>query len=803
MEKASSSSPFEKLLIEEREEVMVTEKGRTLSKTHFLKPFVTSIDDSVAKLPRLFASSLELERLSSRISFSGFWVAECLFLSWLRKMEPLHALTWKKAGIFEAIKVSTYSITKNQPLILSVAEKWCHETKSFVFPWGEATVTLEDVIVLLGFSVLGSPVFSSSESSEIRDSVKILQKARLENRCKDGRVTELQWILSFRNRNDSLEHEAFLALWLSHFVFPNKHHRSITKTNLPIAVRLARGERIALATPVLANIYKDLSEISRGKSTTKYLSLQSLFKLVQLWIWERFEKLRPEAKEIPIGEPRISRWDGLQQKTENVRLSFDDFEWRPYTKALKNWNPLRLYVEEAMWVTVDDKLEDELVSFARCVRSSKLVGIGFVEDYYPNRVAMQFGLAQDLPGFGTNHRNFTEKEAWDDYNKSLDGLKLYIPSRLAATSVTARYQDWWLKSVSEFLDSSKSTETFNLSNTVDDDDNVSPKVLPLSQVLQRLGREFPENLKRCRSLRIGRNLKCEMEKDKNGDGDGSTSTEPPHLFQKELVNKTSEHLRIKRRKRVQRIKSREKIEGSSSEPLGKRSRLEEDNNDSSICQNLVSGDDEPVAPQEIEQRSEENDQEEAGSKARTVLCPVDENNSSDSPLGANGIIVSPRETRQTCDDELDVYESNEDIINDGSKEPDCLLHEDGIIAREKASSDENLCSSEAEKEDESNIRITVAVEEGNQEHDCSLHDNALGTDETMNSKEQLEDLEKRNKDFGELDAGNDSYTKKFQELKVQALLLKERIIEAQKNLTWLKESRAIKQRNLAAAARWI
>ena len=28
----------------------------------------------------------------------------------------------------------------------------------FVFPWGEATITIEDVIVLWGCSVLGSPV---------------------------------------------------------------------------------------------------------------------------------------------------------------------------------------------------------------------------------------------------------------------------------------------------------------------------------------------------------------------------------------------------------------------------------------------------------------------------------------------------------------------------------------------------------------------------------------------------------------------------------------------------------------------
>ncbi|VVB00777.1 unnamed protein product [Arabis nemorensis] len=163
--------------------------------------------------------------------------------------------------------------------------------------------------------------------------------------------------------------------------------RSITTDVIPIAIRLARGERIALAPAVLA------------------VNMKSLFKLVQVWIWERFSNTRPNVREIPKGEPRISRWDSLQQRSyKNEMFSFDGFDWRPYTKPLKNWNPLRV---------------------------SQLAGNGFVENYYPNRVAMQFGLNQDLPGLITRHVNFTEKEAWEDYNKSLNGLKLYMPSCLA------------------------------------------------------------------------------------------------------------------------------------------------------------------------------------------------------------------------------------------------------------------------------------------------------------------------------------------------------------------------------------
>ncbi|CAG7900826.1 unnamed protein product [Brassica rapa] len=120
---------------EEREEVMFSEKGHTFSKAHFLKPIATSCE-AVAELPRQRHSVSSsptklLNSLSSRDSVSGFWVAERRFVSWVGKMEALHEPTWRKAGIFEAIKASTYNITKNPSLLLSVSQK-CSEMRDAV-----------------------------------------------------------------------------------------------------------------------------------------------------------------------------------------------------------------------------------------------------------------------------------------------------------------------------------------------------------------------------------------------------------------------------------------------------------------------------------------------------------------------------------------------------------------------------------------------------------------------------------------------------------------------------------------------
>jgi len=97
----------------------------------------------------------------------------------------------------------------------------------------------------------------------------------------------------FIGKGTEIEHEAFLATWLSIFVFP---HNNLVKSYLfPIAILLARGNIIALAPAVLASIYKDLSLFKKTiVDLSKYpvggdrypleVTLQSPFYLVQIWV---------------------------------------------------------------------------------------------------------------------------------------------------------------------------------------------------------------------------------------------------------------------------------------------------------------------------------------------------------------------------------------------------------------------------------------------------------------------------------------------------------------------------------------
>jgi hypothetical protein len=115
-----------------------------------------------------------------------------------------------------------------------------------VFPFGEATITLKDVMVLGGYPVLGEPVFITLQDEEMKEVEKKLNHARQQlSKTKTGMARTSLWMDIFIDKDSEIEHEAFLATWLSHFVFPN--NKLVRSYLLPIAIHLARGNPIALA----------------------------------------------------------------------------------------------------------------------------------------------------------------------------------------------------------------------------------------------------------------------------------------------------------------------------------------------------------------------------------------------------------------------------------------------------------------------------------------------------------------------------------------------------------------------------
>ncbi|CAL0299515.1 unnamed protein product [Lupinus luteus] len=445
-------------IIEVREEFMVSPSGDsvpTFRTAHFLKPIANSIDESQVSgffQPNKWPLPFRLN--------SGWGYKSKKWIEWVDTLNPKFESLWKKVGIFDAIMNTKYYIIKNEDLAIGVAEKWFSKTNTFLFPWGEATITLEDVMVLGGFSIVGDPVFTPLEDKEVKVIEEQLLIARQEpwknNRCK---ATASEWMKIFINSGSQIEHEAFLTTWLSMFVFPYKG--LINKDVFPIAIHLARGNTIALAPAVLAGVYKDLGCM---RETIVYLAkkavvaeidleviLQSPFYLVQIWVWERFRNLQPQPNLINKGDPVLAKWHKVKAlKVDNVRfclnLAIEDFVWRPYVRNAAKWRIF--YPENEMWLLDFEKdLDKELLSFVTCLRSSELVGIDYsIKQYLPHRVSMQFGMDQDVPGCVPRF-NQTKAIAWENYCRPICDENLSIPSRLFEADVTTGYVRWWKQSV--------------------------------------------------------------------------------------------------------------------------------------------------------------------------------------------------------------------------------------------------------------------------------------------------------------------------------------------------------------------
>ncbi|CAN6304497.1 unnamed protein product [Urochloa humidicola] len=378
---------------------------------------------------------------------SGGWPAAepvpDLWVQWVAKLRPLHEPLWRKLGIREGILATTCRVRVGRrggegALLQQLVPFWSPATNTFVFPWGEATVTLEDAAVLAGLPLSGSPVRENLFDKLHMEDERVLG---------DESSSAGGWIEHFflrqeeeaataggdQDDEETLEHGAFLSMWLSQFVLPSPPFGAFVvpaEQVIPIAARLARGHGVALAPAALAGIYNELSALKGHLASAAPPSISAPMKMIlQLWVWEHFPELRPAtAAGIPLpaggGDdvPRAARWHdvvGEALEPGYVRAVFaapKKFEWRPYgNRAVK--------------------------SFARCLRPCELVGTDCVEQYSPHRVARQLGFDQDVPGIVTRLNSESWEKAWATYDIGAGYYEFAVPSD--KPGVTDEYVQWW------------------------------------------------------------------------------------------------------------------------------------------------------------------------------------------------------------------------------------------------------------------------------------------------------------------------------------------------------------------------
>ncbi|KAJ8433891.1 hypothetical protein Cgig2_004613 [Carnegiea gigantea] len=163
-----------------------------------------------------------------------------------------------------------------------------------------------------------------------------------------------------------------------------------------------------------------------------------------------------------------------------IESAGDSFVWRPYALPLENWEFPRFYNDDERWVCMNSEVDDELLSFARCLKACELLGLECLEQYLPHRVGMQFGMDQDIPGSLPKSRGNSDP-AWISY-MPLDGWKLYLPSRAINGEVTIKYYNWWNVAFFDHGDPKTMRFSHDLDGNLEGEDEKAP---PCSKEMEK------------------------------------------------------------------------------------------------------------------------------------------------------------------------------------------------------------------------------------------------------------------------------------------------------------------------------
>ncbi|KAL2922268.1 Guanine nucleotide-binding protein subunit beta-1 [Bienertia sinuspersici] len=215
-------------------------------------------------------------KLQFKVMFSNI----PLYWEWTEDINRRCRTTLMKTDLIDAVYASMFHYKCNSPLIQCFCEFWYPTTNTVLTRDDEASISLWDL------KILGELLIYSVCYDDVVPTALELEGS------KDGKQffpPSYKYMIpeSWSNKHEALtflnvpkQHRqptylaVFLSFWLYPFVLPLKNLGCIHPSVFKPASQLASGQRISLATHVLASIYRGLNELScsstRGKSCNNF-----------------------------------------------------------------------------------------------------------------------------------------------------------------------------------------------------------------------------------------------------------------------------------------------------------------------------------------------------------------------------------------------------------------------------------------------------------------------------------------------------------------------------------------------------
>ncbi|CAI0420235.1 unnamed protein product [Linum tenue] len=274
------------------------------------------------------------------------------------------------------------------PLLVAFVERWQPDTNTFHMPFGEMTITLHDVAVLLGIPV-GEDMVVGNESVKAQ-LCEMLRVEQLNERSKPSLksgglvcVEAMQQVGRFRERDSEVR--MFLTCLLGTTLFVDRSGDRAQVWPLQFLGDTRRVRKYSWGSATLAYLYRQLGMASRAdcKGMGGYLTL------LQSWIYEYFPCLRDQklgTRGLVCGEPFAKKWEGVRigggAQLMNERLDH-------YRRVLDNMTD-----EFIFWCPFGPR-PGEMVS--RSLYSGVIRCMSVEEMYDPSRCLRQFGYVQTIP----------------------------------------------------------------------------------------------------------------------------------------------------------------------------------------------------------------------------------------------------------------------------------------------------------------------------------------------------------------------------------------------------------------------
>ncbi|KAL4333527.1 hypothetical protein GQ457_07G014950 [Hibiscus cannabinus] len=216
-------------------------------------------------------------------------------------------------GFYNASFLRGYKIVP--ALIVSLIERWRPKTHTFHFPFGECTITLEDVVVQLGVPINGRVLVGHNKYNVYQLCMEYLGKIP-PNSCVDGLRVRISWLQNeFIVTEGSTRQKlifatrAYILQLIGGVLMPDTSGNLVHTQYLPLMANLNTTSEYSWGSAILTCLYHELYRASIMNGQKRPSDMGGCQILMQSWAWYKLPYLTPIVEvQVPMEFPLAGRW---------------------------------------------------------------------------------------------------------------------------------------------------------------------------------------------------------------------------------------------------------------------------------------------------------------------------------------------------------------------------------------------------------------------------------------------------------------------------------------------------------------